>query len=99
MHKYLFKVFYRKINKKEYKLQILEYNKYHINLIALQNIILIVKVLVKSAKKKKLIVDMPNAEIMQVYNTTNILLKYNWHLDPTDNKVTINLRLQSIKKY
>ena len=42
---------------------------------------------------------MPDAEVTRVCSATNILLKYNWHLDLTDNKAVVNLRLLSIKKY
>lgn len=62
-YKYLFKVFYRKTNKKKYKLQILEHNIRYTNIIAMQNTIFIVKILVGSAKKKKLILDMLNVEV------------------------------------
>lgn len=51
-HKYLLKVFYRWTNKKEYKSQILEYNIYHTNVIAIQDAILIAKMLVGNIKKK-----------------------------------------------
>ena len=99
MHKYLFKVFYKKTNKKKYKLQILEYNIHHTNVIAMQDAILIAKIPVRSDKKKELIVNMPDIEVTQICNTTNILLKYNWYLDFIDNKAAIDLGLQSIKKY
>lgn len=36
---------------------------------------------------------------MQVCSTTNILLKYNWHLNLTNNEAAVGLELQSIKKY
>ena len=36
---------------------------------------------------------------MRIYSTINALLKYNWYLDPIDDEVAVNLRLQSIKKY
>lgn len=42
---------------------------------------------------------MPNGEFMRVYIKTNLLLKYNWHLDLTNNKAAINLRLQSVNRY
>lgn len=43
---------------------------------------------------------MPNAEVsMQVCNTSNILLKYNWHLNLTNKDTIMDLGLQSIKKY
>ncbi len=50
-HKYVLKVFYRQTNKKKYELQILKHNIYYINIITLQNIILIAKVLDMSTKK------------------------------------------------
>lgn len=58
-----------------------------------------VKVSVGSIKKKEIVVDMPDIEVTQVGNTTNMLLKYNWHLDSTDNKIAVNLKLQSVKNY
>lgn len=32
-------------------------------------------------------------KVMQIYNITNILLKYNWHLNLIDNKAAIDLGL------
>lgn len=55
MHKYFFKVFYKKNNKQLYKLQILEYNIYYMNIIVIQNTIPIAKILVESIKKKNLL--------------------------------------------
>ena len=78
-HKYLFKVFYKKTYKKEYKSQILEYNIYYINIIAIYNTIFIAKILVESAKKKELVVGTPDIEVTQVYSITNALLKFNGH--------------------
>ncbi len=80
-------------------MQILEHNICHINKIAMQNTILIAKVLVKSVKKKELIVDTSDAEIIRVYNTIIVLLKYNWHLVLMNDKATVDLRLQNVKKY
>ncbi len=57
------------------------------------------KVLDESTKKKQLIIDLPNGKIMRVCSATNVLLKYNWHLNPTDNEATVDLRLQNVKKY
>ena len=59
VHKYFLKAFYEKINKKKWKLQILKHNICYINVIAMQDFILIVKIPVKSTKKKKFVVDMP----------------------------------------
>ncbi len=50
-YKYLLKAFYRRINKKAYKLQILKYNIHHTNIIAIQNAIVIAKVQDGNAKK------------------------------------------------
>lgn len=52
VYKYLFKAFYRKILKKKYKSQILKYNIGHTDVIAMQNAILMGKILVGSTKKK-----------------------------------------------
>lgn len=52
-YKYLFKFFYTQTKKKKHKLQILKYNIYHTNIIAMQNTIFIDKVLVGSTKKNK----------------------------------------------
>ena len=46
VNKYIFKVFYERANKKKYELQILKHNIRYSNIIAMQNIIIIVKVLV-----------------------------------------------------
>lgn len=42
---------------------------------------------------------MSDTKIIQVCNAINILLKYNWNLNLTDNKKSVDLELQSIKKY
>ncbi len=57
------------------------------------------KVLDKSVKRKQLIVNTPDAEVTRVCSATNLLLKYNWHLNPMDNEAAMNLRLQTVKKY
>ncbi len=98
-HKYLLTAFYRRTNKKEYKSQILKNNIRHTNVIAMQDAILMAKVLDESTKRKLFIIDMPNAEVTRVCSTTNVLLKYNWHLLPTDDEATVDLGLQSIEKY
>lgn len=54
-YKYLFKVFYRRTNKKKFKLQILKYNIHHTNVIAIENAIFITKVPVRGTKEKKLL--------------------------------------------
>ena len=76
-HKYLLKAFYRRTNKKKYKSQILKHNICHTNIIAIQDTILIAKVPDRSANKKQLVVDIPDAEVTWVYSAINVLLKYN----------------------
>ena len=49
--------------------------------------------------KKDIVVDTPDAEVTRVCSATNVLLKYDWHLDPTDNEAAVDLGLQSVKKY
>ncbi len=86
-------------NKKEYESQILKHNICHTNVIATQDAILMTKVLDGSAIRKQLVVDTPNIKVLQVCSTTNVALKYNWHLNPTDDDSAMNLGLQSVKKY
>lgn len=50
-HKYLFKDFYGRTNKKKYELQILRHNIYYINIITIANALIISKVFARSAKK------------------------------------------------
>ena len=38
-------------------------------------------------------VHTPDAEVTQVCSTTNVLLKYNWYLDPMENEAAVDLRL------
>ena len=42
---------------------------------------------------------MPDVEVTRVCSAINVLLKYNWHLNPINNETAINLELQSVKKY
>ena len=51
-YKYLLKVFYGWTNKKKYETQILKHNIRHTNVIAMQDAIIIAKVLVSSAKNR-----------------------------------------------
>lgn len=48
IHKYLFKIFYNKINKEKYNLQICQYNIHYKNVIIMRNIIILKKI-----KRKK----------------------------------------------
>lgn len=55
-HNYLFKDFYKKANKKKYKLQTLIYNICYIKVIAIQNVIFISKILDRSNNNKQFII-------------------------------------------
>lgn len=80
-------------------MQILEHNICYTNVIIIQNAILIAKILFGNVKPKELAVDIFDVEITWVYSIINVLLKYNWYLDSTDNETAINLELQINKKY
>ena len=64
-------------NKKKYELQILKHNICYTNVIIMQNAILIAKIPVGSVKKKKLVFDISDLEIMWVQSGTKVLQKYN----------------------
>lgn len=36
---------------------------------------------------------MPDVEFMQVYSAKNVLLKYNWQFNLTDNEAAVDLKL------
>lgn len=65
----------------------------------MQNAIFIAKISFGSAKNKAIIIDISNAEIIQICNIINILLKYNFPLDWKWGKHIVNLGLQNIKKH
>ena len=54
-YEYLLKSFYRRINKKKYKSQILKHNIHYTNVIIMQNVIFIVKICICSAKNTRLL--------------------------------------------
>ena len=59
-HKYLIKIFYNRTNKKEYDLQIWQYNICYTNIIAIKDVIIIEKV----KEKKKLFEDIANTTVL-----------------------------------
>lgn len=54
-YKQFFKVFYKKINKKKYKSQILKHNIRYTKIVAIQDVIPKVKILFENIKKKILL--------------------------------------------
>lgn len=63
----------------------------------MQDSILLAKI--ESAKRKKVAINMPVAQVAQVCSATNVWLKYHWLLNYLDNKAAINLGLPGIEKY
>ena len=53
-YKYLLKVFYKRINKKQYESRILQYNIRHTNILAINDVIIVVK----KCRKKSLLVNL-----------------------------------------
>lgn len=42
---------------------------------------------------------MPDIQVTKICSRSNLLLKYHWYLDPTDNQGAVDLGLQNIQKY
>lgn len=42
---------------------------------------------------------MSDVKIIWIFSATNVLLKYNWYFNPTNDEAAVDLRLRSIKKY
>ena len=49
--------------------------------------------------KKELVVNTLDVEVTRIYSATNMLLKYNWHFNPMNEEVVMDLELQSVRKY
>lgn len=99
MHKYILKTFYTKTNKKEYNLQIWEHNVSHINIIAMQNII----ILEKTRRIKKLLVVITDTttpvEMGQALSLVDLVRRYKWAMSNTDLDIAKKQELIDIKKY
>ena len=100
-HKYLLKAFYNKINKKEYDLQIWQYNVCHTNIIAMKNIIAVAD---RGEENKELLaIENINktaiAKVAKVSNAINLRSKYSWAISNADMDTIGNLGLIGIKKY
>lgn len=42
--------------------------------------------------KKQLVINIFNIKVILICNITNVLLKYNWYLNLTNNKVIVDLK-------
>lgn len=49
--------------------------------------------------KKELVIDIYDVKVIRVCSATNVLLKYNWYLNLTNNKAATDFKLQNVEKY
>lgn len=101
MNKYFLKVFYNRINKKEYDLQIQQYNIYHINIIKIKNIIVVAE---NSLENKELLVienvnKITIAKVIKVSSIIDLESKYSWIISNANIDIAKDLGLIGIKKY
>lgn len=100
VHKYLFKAFYSKKNKKEYDIQIRQYNVRHFNVIAMKEVIggternrknqgSLAKKVDKAAMTKV-------AKVLRLIDMSN---KYRWAISNVEMDAAKNPGLISVKKY
>lgn len=99
MHKYFFKVFYNKTNKKKYNLQIRQYNVRHTSIIAIRDVI----ISEKNRKRKKLlggITDITiSVEVVWASSLIDLTWIYKWTINNTNLDIAKELELTGIKKY
>lgn len=75
-HKYLLKAFYNKINKKEYNLQIWQYNVCHTNKIAIKDLIILKKVREKEKLSKSIANTIALVEMAQTLSLVDLTKRY-----------------------
>ena len=101
VHKYFFKASYNKTNKKEYDLQIWQYNVCHTTIIVIKAVIVVVE---RDGKNKELLA-MENidktviVEVAKVLSVINLESKHSWASSNTDIDMTRDLGLINKKKY
>ena len=98
-HKYLFKTFYNRINKKEYNSQIWQYNVRNTNIIAMKDMI----IKEKAGEKKELLEGIADitapAKVTQAPSSIDLARKYMWAISNANLDAAKKLRLTSIIKY
>ena len=99
-HKYFFKTFYNKTNKKEYNAQIWQHNIRHTNVIAIKDVIISKKALkkegqlvVRNADKIALV------EVRKTSSPMDLDDKYIWAISNVDIDAAKDLGLTGIKKH
>lgn len=99
VYKYLLKAFYNRINRKEYELHIWLYNMWHINIIAMKDIILLKKI----GKKRELLKDIADisvsVKVAQAISLIDLVLKYKWIINNADLDLSKELVLTEVNKY
>ena len=99
-HKYFLKVFYNKTNKKEYNVQIWQYNVYYTKIIAIKNVIISKRAL---EKEGQLVVKNADKIVLAKVRRTSSLMdldgKYIWAISNVDIDAARDLGLTGMKKH
>lgn len=101
VHKYFFKAFYNRINKKEYNLQIRQHNVRHTNIITIKKILATAEKGRKDEKQlviENLLDNIAMAEVTKVSSVINLGSKYSWAISNTDIDIAKDLGFTDIKK-
>ena len=99
-HKYFFKAFYNRINKKKYDAQIEQHNVRHINVISMKDVIISKKTIEKEGQLVVRNIDkIVLAEVRRTSSLMDLDGKYIWAISNIDIYATKDLRLTGIKKY
>ena len=97
--KYLLKIFYNKINKKEYDLLIWQYNIRYINIIVIKDVF----IKENARDKEGLLEEIANitlpVKMAWALSFINLVRKYMWVISNIDLDAAKELRLTGIKKY
>ena len=99
-HKYLFKAFYNRTNKKKYDVQIRQYNVRHTNVIAMKDVVISQKAWEKEGQLVIKNVDkIAQTEVMRTSSLIDLDGKYMWAMSNVDIDTARDLGLTGIKKY
>ena len=98
-HKYFLKVFYNRTNKKEYDLQIRQYNIRHTYITAMKDVISEEKAREKKSLLEGIADTIALAEMAQTSSPVDLVEKYIWPMSNANLDATKELRLTGIKKY
>ena len=98
-HKYFLKAFYNKTNKKEYDLQIWQYNVCHTNIIAMKDVIISEKAREEKMQSESIADMTALAKVAWVSSFVDLAERYNWAMSNADLDTAKKLGLTGIKKY